>query len=408
MMIKKDQEVKELKNRVLQLETKAIKHEMIFQGIAETAEEDTLQAVKDFCKEKLKIESDLKILTAFRMGKGTTRPILVRFSTPGIKGVIYSHLKNLKGMKNAKGYGYQISDNLPEEASEKQRRLRQIIVSNNSLPHDHRVQMSLKRGNLKINNVPYRKKVDETVGKDILKAETSELQELQEIQTTIKHSIKEKQSHFIAFAVRVASLEEVRKVYKHMSIKYGDATHIMMAYRLDGYNKAYDEDYIDSGEHGSGRRLLKKLVDAQISSAMIVVVRYYGGFNLGIRHFEIIQELADKAIDSLRDNLSAYSHFKLHQTMDPTGTAKKHAKGRGRGAKNNAFTRYQLQQQQLMQTNTEMPFFRFSAPTIPRARPIGTPLDPSATTNWNDYTDVLTDNNSWAQEVQDEGARESW
>ena len=315
--------MKEMKERLLRLEMKMLKNELIITGIEEKKEVSDKDALQAFLKETMKITEEIKVYSTLRLGNGNNRPLLVKLSSAASKSVIYSNVSNLKDVKNKNGKNYQISDHLPEEMNEQSRRSRQIWAANKSLPRESQTAMTFKKGQLKVNNAPYKKKVEEISGKDVLQMTGEELQELQEVAATTESCMQEKGSTFFMYAAKVASLVQVRKLHKHMTIKYGDATHIMMAYKLDGINKAYDEDYIDGGEHGSGRRLLAKLNEHQVTSTALVAIRYYGGSHMGVRRFEILQEMAEKALNELKQDKETFSRYSLFQTIGQSAAAKK-------------------------------------------------------------------------------------
>ena len=65
----------------------------------------------------MKITDGVQISTAHRMGaEGDNRPLVVKVKDAGMKGVIYSQLKLLKG-KNI-----YVNDQIPEEVGETKRR----------------------------------------------------------------------------------------------------------------------------------------------------------------------------------------------------------------------------------------------------------------------------------------------
>ena len=115
----------------------------------------------------------------------------------------------------------------------------------------------------------------------------------------------------------------------------------MMAYKLKGTFKAYDSDYVDDGEHGTGCRLLAVLNEQNVSSITVFVTRFYGGQHLGARHFEIIIELAEMAVQDLEKGKTQYSRLKLQQFLDPAATVKtRRFKTRGKAAMATAYDKY--------------------------------------------------------------------
>ena len=94
-----------------------------------------------------------------------------------------------------------------------------------------------------------------------------------------------------------------------MKIKYGDATHVVGAYRLHGARGPFKQGYIDDYEHGAGAKVLEVLKEKDQDNVAVFVVRYHFGANLGKRKFEIYQELAEKAVSKLRQKLSCLNRL---------------------------------------------------------------------------------------------------
>lgn len=91
----------------------------------------------------------------------------------------------------------------------------------------------------------------------------------------------EKRSKFLAFAFHVTSEEEVKQYVAEFRKKYYDARHVCWAYML-GANRT-DFRANDDGEPSStaGKPILGQINKNELTDILIIVVRYYGGVNLG-------------------------------------------------------------------------------------------------------------------------------
>lgn len=92
----------------------------------------------------------------------------------------------------------------------------------------------------------------------------------------------EKRSKFLAFAFHVTSEEEVKQYVAEFRKKYYDARHVCWAYML-GVDRT-DFRANDDGEPSStaGKPILGQINKNELTDILIIVVRYYGGVNLGI------------------------------------------------------------------------------------------------------------------------------
>lgn len=93
--------------------------------------------------------------------------------------------------------------------------------------------------------------------------------------------ITEKRSRFLAFVRRVESEEQAKSEAQAFKKKYFDARHVCYAYRLgaEGETTRSSDDGEPSGT--AGRPLLGQLQKAEVTQALVIVVRYFGGVKLG-------------------------------------------------------------------------------------------------------------------------------
>ena len=91
----------------------------------------------------------------------------------------------------------------------------------------------------------------------------------------------EKRSKFLAFAHHVESTDEVKQLIDGYRKKYYDARHVCYAYMLGAERTEFRAN--DDGEPSStaGKPILGQINSAELTDILIVVVRYYGGVNLG-------------------------------------------------------------------------------------------------------------------------------
>lgn len=91
----------------------------------------------------------------------------------------------------------------------------------------------------------------------------------------------EKRSKFLAFAFHITSEEEVKQYVAEFRKKYYDARHVCWAYMLGADRTDFRAN--DDGEPSStaGKPILGQINKNELTDILIIVVRYYGGVNLG-------------------------------------------------------------------------------------------------------------------------------
>ncbi|MDO4934177.1 MAG: YigZ family protein, partial [Prevotella sp.] len=91
----------------------------------------------------------------------------------------------------------------------------------------------------------------------------------------------EKRSKFLAFSHHVTSVDEIAEILDTYRKKYYDARHVCYAYMLGPERTTFRAN--DDGEPSStaGKPILGQINSNELTDILIVVVRYYGGVNLG-------------------------------------------------------------------------------------------------------------------------------
>ena len=91
----------------------------------------------------------------------------------------------------------------------------------------------------------------------------------------------EQRSKFLAFAHHVQTIDEIKDLIAGYRKKYYDARHVCYAYMLGPERLEFRAN--DDGEPSStaGKPILGQINTNELTDILIVVVRYYGGVNLG-------------------------------------------------------------------------------------------------------------------------------
>ena len=101
------------------------------------------------------------------------------------------------------------------------------------------------------------------------------------IRTLAEGNYSEKRSKFLAFAMPVSSVEEVKQLVAEYQKKYYDARHVCYAYMLGAERLEFRAN--DNGEPSgtAGKPILGQINSNELTNILIVVVRYFGGIKLG-------------------------------------------------------------------------------------------------------------------------------
>lgn len=108
----------------------------------------------------------------------------------------------------------------------------------------------------------------------------------------------EKRSKFLAFSHHVETVEEVKEIVAQYRKKYFDARHVCWAYMLGDERTEFRAN--DDGEPSStaGKPILGQINSRELTNVLVVIIRYYGGVNLGTGGLIVAyREAASLALD---------------------------------------------------------------------------------------------------------------
>ena len=96
-----------------------------------------------------------------------------------------------------------------------------------------------------------------------------------------KSVFTEKRSKFIAIAIPVRSVAEIKNLLEQYQKKYYDARHVCYAYMLGPERKDFRAN--DNGEPSgtAGKPILGQINSHELTDVLVIVVRYFGGIKLG-------------------------------------------------------------------------------------------------------------------------------
>lgn len=91
----------------------------------------------------------------------------------------------------------------------------------------------------------------------------------------------ENRSKFIAIAIPVRSVAEIKNLLEQYQKKYYDARHVCYAYMLGPERKDFRAN--DNGEPSgtAGKPILGQINSHELTDVLVIVVRYFGGIKLG-------------------------------------------------------------------------------------------------------------------------------
>ncbi len=108
----------------------------------------------------------------------------------------------------------------------------------------------------------------------------NELEKIKTIEKYCEAEYKEKGSVFIGQSFPIDSENEFSDILDSVKKKYYDATHHCYAYKLLDGNFKYSDDGEPNGT--AGIRILNAIEHYDLTSVLVIVIRFYGGTKLGV------------------------------------------------------------------------------------------------------------------------------
>jgi uncharacterized YigZ family protein len=104
-----------------------------------------------------------------------------------------------------------------------------------------------------------------------------------------------KHSEFITHLERVFTFEEAKLILAKLKATHPEATHVTYAYRTSKEERTGDDGEVPGT---AGKTELKVLKEQDLVDVLAVVIRYYGGTNLGING--LVHAYMDSVIQALK------------------------------------------------------------------------------------------------------------
>ena len=298
-LVRQNEKIEVLEEKIERLTARSMNKNLIFSGIEEKEDENTVDELETFFSDKLSMSLP-EFHSAHRLGQPNQkgiRPIVVECTSVKVKNKILENAKNLKDQKNSRNDPYFINEQLPEGLNEKKKKAFYKIRENAKKPTDDQVKMKYSGGRLFINGQLDRPTIVPPSPEDIFMMDNDDKHKMEKIKLVLGKTQSEKGSTFYGVAAKVQSVQDARRAYTQVRINDPSATHIIAAYKLGGENGACD--FCDDGEHGGGVRVKKAIEDEKRCGVCVFVVRHYGGEHLGYRRFDHIVASAKSALSAL-------------------------------------------------------------------------------------------------------------
>ena len=321
-------QLESMNSKIAMLSAKSMENNVTISNLeGDTEKESVKQSVVEFFKKQLEIDAEEEeIYTAYRVGKlfkEKKRPrIVVARLKYRLKERIFDNIKNLKGKTNPGGAKYYINKQLPEQHIERNKRIKEQIREQKDkekkLPPGDKSTIEVKSKVVLVDSEPFREPLPKLEINDLF-SDSAEKDKQAKIQLFAADPITQECSNFMAYAVKVHQLHEVKRAYKKVRALHPVADHVVVAYSIKNH-----QGFQDDGEVAAGRKILQVMQDYVLgpspdeesdyendsqqwktpnpvsrdtpTNTAVFVVRECGPYQIGAARFACIKKIAKEAI----------------------------------------------------------------------------------------------------------------
>lgn len=316
IVVRQDIEIQELRKKQNTMYVHNNSNNIMIHGIPLTQDENGFHEAAHFFKTKLRIDSKIDMKAAKRIGSGDNRPLLVTLVNINDKALIFQKTENLRAVNKGRQNPYFITEQLPEEWAEKRRAIHFMKQQNKKLPDAQQLKLMVKRGQLTVDGKPFNPPLKAPSVSDIMNLSSERKNVIRQLKLLESLPEEKDDSIFVGYATQAFSLKEIENFYLHLRLAEPEATPIMCAFKLPGVDFTRQQGFLDDGEFGGGRVLMKTLQKHQACNQAVFVTRHYGGKHLGAVRFNMIEKCADQALKKLQQQIAENRRPPTQQELD--------------------------------------------------------------------------------------------
>lgn len=288
-----------------QLVARSMSKNITISGLMESPKENCAKKVFDFLRGEMMIQvSPQEIKVAHRLGfhapglKNTKPRLMVVRVSRALRERILQNKSRLKDKLNAEGNQYFINLQVPEAMMAEKKALSyevNRIKKYNEKQHkkEDKINYTVKGKQLYVEKELHIQNVFPPRPLELF-VSPEEQERMDDIELAISQPKMKGGSIFVGLATEATTLEQVNRAYRRVRQMYPSYDHAMMAYRIQNYS-----GYQDDGEYASGIKMHAMIYAMKQNNLAVFVVRNFGGSHLGLKRFEYILDVAEKAVTNL-------------------------------------------------------------------------------------------------------------
>ena len=291
VIIRMDRKIQSMDKEITDLRSRSMRDNIVVHDYVYSANEDLMTSVPADIKKYLGV--DVEFIRIHRNGpvrRNNGRPVTItgKLKDRNKKDAILRAQRQKKADKVK--VPFFITAQEPQSVVENRKRLYELSDHYRSQNINTRVT---KGGLTKPDGEPVPEIVAPLSSADLLQTPPEETKKLESLDTVSTEYAERHGTCVFAEGMKVTSVAEVQQVYKKACLNCDSASsdHRLLVYRFSDPDGKRYESYIDDGEHGVGRRLLRYMQDNQIDNVAVVISKWNGERYLGFERISMMENL---------------------------------------------------------------------------------------------------------------------
>ena len=264
--------IKELTDKIELMEINNAKKSVILSGL-ETNEKksDCRKDIEFFLLNKM--NTDIRIEDCYHIGQNTPRDVVIVLNSVADKRLIFQNIDTIKNLKNDHGKKYYFRDLLTAKQNQFRRKGQHIADMIQKRDDVRKEDVTTGGKDIFVGDRQYVKMITEPEATEVLRMPLSKLNVIMSQQADRCQTFECKENKFTPYSLCTNDPQKIQEMYMKLRLNHAEARHIVCAWNIPGMREYESADWCDDGEAGAGEAILKIMLENNISSRAIFVVR---------------------------------------------------------------------------------------------------------------------------------------
>ena len=267
--------VKEIQQKLEMIDINEAKRTVILSGFEGSTKKYVFRRqVETFIYEKLEVE--INIEDFYFIGTGDLRDVVLVLPSTGDKRMIFQNIDKLKNIVNSKGRRYTFRDFLTAKQQQIRKKGQAIAAAVEKRDPVDREEVTTVKGKIFVGEHVYKPRITPPDPTQVLRLSIPKLNQIMGVELQSIEPIYYESNRFRGYSLCTNSFQEIEDAYMKICLNHAEARHIIAAWNLPGVNEFEWSDCCDDEDHGAAQPVLDMLIENNIASRAVFIVRNRG------------------------------------------------------------------------------------------------------------------------------------